>query len=324
MAATIYLHWAATSYTWVRQGVYHTIIAGDGRVQRLHAYTLDLPAHTYRRNSNSVALSCACMGGIPDPWTIPPTAPQLASLCREAADLARSWGWSAGDITIQRLMTHAEAASNRDGRLLHDNYGPVIWGGTGERWDLLQLERGGPTNGGDQLRQRIRALLRGDGDGESGGEGAAQNSAGESPAPPRLRFRRAGVMQARGRDLAVQIDTNGTSWALAAELLARYDIPYDWDAPRRRILVGSTDVAPSYQGDQVQTSVGWPLFEMGLQNGQGQVILRGILRRGQTGDEGPGEAGEPLRAWCRVLEFAEEFGITASFEPFSLGERRGG
>ena len=35
-------------------------------------------------------------------------------------------------------MTHAEEASNRDGRWMHDNYGPVIWGGTGERWDLLQ------------------------------------------------------------------------------------------------------------------------------------------------------------------------------------------
>jgi hypothetical protein len=40
------------------------------------------------------------------------------------------------------------------------------------------------------------------------------------------------------------------------------------------------------------------------------VILRGILRND--------------RAWCRVLEFAEEFGITAFFQPFVLGERRGG
>jgi len=30
------------------------------------------------------------------------------------------------------------------------------------------------------------------------------------------------------------------------------------------------------------------------------------------------------RAWCRVLEFAEDFGISASFEPFTLLERRGG
>ena len=56
MAATIYLHWAATPYTWQRSGLYHSIISGDGRVQRMHAYTVDLPAHTWHRNSNSVAL----------------------------------------------------------------------------------------------------------------------------------------------------------------------------------------------------------------------------------------------------------------------------
>ena len=42
--------------------------------------------------------------------------------------MARSWGWRDTDITIERVMTHAEAASNRDGRWRHDNYGPVIWG----------------------------------------------------------------------------------------------------------------------------------------------------------------------------------------------------
>jgi len=40
------------------------------------------------------------------------------------------------------------------------------------------------------------------------------------------------------------------------------------------------------------------------------VILRGLVIEN--------------RAWCRVLEFAEEFGITAFFSPFALGERRGG
>ena len=160
MAATIYLHWTATHYDWIRPGHYHRIIGGDGRVHRLHALTADLPAHTWRRNSNSVALACACMGGQPDPWTLPPTAAQLQSLCREVAAIARSWGWSAADITIQSVMTHAEAASNRDGRWMHDNYGPVIWGGTGERWDLLQLEPNGASDGGDQLRHRIAAVLR--------------------------------------------------------------------------------------------------------------------------------------------------------------------
>ena len=194
-------------------------------------------------------------------------------------------------------MTHAEAASYRDGRVMHDNYGPVIWGGTGERWDFLQLEKGGPPTGGDQLRERIRRLM------------ANPGSAGE-PATPQLSFKRSSSMQARGQILTVDLDEHGISWALAADLLALYDLTYTWDAEGRRILVGSLDVAPSFQEDQVQPSVGWPLVEMALQSGNSPVILRGILRE--------------QRAWCRVLEFAEEFGISTSFEPFTLLERRGG
>ncbi|WP_457767591.1 hypothetical protein [Cyanobium sp. ULC082] len=97
------------------------------------------------------------------------------------------------------------------------------------------------------------------------------------------------------------------SWALAADLLALYDIPYEWNPAQRRILIGSTDIAPTYRDDGVQASIGHPQFEMGLQGGNAPVILRGILR-----DD---------RAWCRVLEFAQEFGITAFFEPFALGDR---
>jgi hypothetical protein len=69
-------------------------------------------------------------------------------------------------------------------------------------------------------------------------------------------------------------------------------------------------VVPLYLNEAVQASVGWPLFEMVLQHGNAPVILRGILRDG--------------RAWCRVQEFDEEFQITAGFQLFALGERRGG
>ena len=299
MAAVIYLHWTATGYDWIRPGHYHSIIGGDGRVHRLHAYSVDLPAHTFGRNRNSVALSCACMGGIPDPWTQPPTPAQLTSLCTEAAAIARSWGWQDADISLQSVMTHAEAASNRDGRVMHDNYGPMIWGGTGERWDLLQLEKNGPSDGGEQLRKRIRALLRGD--------------PSPTPAAP-LVFKGETVIQARGADLAVQIDDQGRSWAIAADLLSRYEIPHAWDVSLRRILIGALDVAPTYRDDAVQASVGWPLVELTLQTGNAPVILTGILRPGPDGD----------RAWCRVVEFAEEFGISVSYEPLVLAERRGG
>jgi hypothetical protein len=46
-------------------------------------------------------------------------------------------------------------------------------------------------------------------------------------------------MGARGQNLAVELDTKGSSWDLAAYLLALYEILYAWDANRRRILVGS-------------------------------------------------------------------------------------
>ena len=54
MASTLYIHWTATGYDWIRPGDYHSIIAGDGRLQRLHAY--------------SVAVSCACMGDQHEPF----------------------------------------------------------------------------------------------------------------------------------------------------------------------------------------------------------------------------------------------------------------
>ena len=308
MAAVIYLHWTATGYDWIRPGRYHSIIGGDGRVHRLHAYRVDLPAHTDARNRNSVALSCACMGGSPDPWVLPPTPAQLDSLCAETASLARSWGWGADAISLQSVMTHAEAASNRDGRVMHDNYGPVIWGGSGERWDLLHLEKGGPTNGGDQLRHRIRALLAGD----ASAPGFVADGAAATSEP--LGFRGFTTIQARGEALTVQIDQHGRSWGLASELLERYEIPHAWDASLRRLFIGALDVAPTFRDDAVQASVGWPLVEMTLQSGSAPVVLTGILRPSAHGD----------RAWCRVLEFAEEFGISVAYEPLVLGERRGG
>ena len=147
------------------------------------------------------------MGGQPDPWTLPPTPVQLASLCMETASIAASWGWTADDITVQRVMTHAEAASNKDGRVMHDNYGPVVWGGTGELWDLLQLAKNGPLDGGEQLRARIRELLN--------GQSVINNISN------RLDFKGDTTIEARGEALAVTIDGEGRSWALVSDLLDR-------------------------------------------------------------------------------------------------------
>ena len=292
MAPILYLHWTATGYDWIRPGHYHAIVTGDGRIHRLHDINIDLTAHTWRRNSNSVALACACMGGRPDPWLQPPTDAQLTGMCAEAARILHGWGLTPDQVSLQRVMTHAEAASNRDGRVMHDNYGPVIWGGTGERWDLLQLERDGPTNGGDQLRDRIVLQMR------------------EPTHHPPLQFRGSTSITVRGEPCLVEIDAEGRSWAPAADLLERYEIPHVWDAVQRRLLIGSRDVVPTYRDDSIQADVGWPLVEITLQDSQAAVIMSGILRDG--------------RVWCRVVEFAEEFGISVQFSPLVLQDRRGG
>lgn len=182
----IYLHWSATPYTFTQAGSYHTVVQGDGKIVRLTGY--DQPtAHTYRRNSNSVGIACACMGGVAFK-DFPPTAIQVENMCREAAALALRLGWKPEDIgdlpNVNRVLTHAEAAANRDfpetlarlgtgvtdsiaisKGLPHNNYGPSGWPdkwptGTFERHDFFQVKESDPKGlGGDILRQMIRKFM---------------------------------------------------------------------------------------------------------------------------------------------------------------------
>lgn len=180
----IYLHWTGTNYNWCVPGYYHTIILGNGKVRRLTGYDQTLKTHTYARNSNSVSICCSCMGGTA--WQdFPPTEAQITAMCKEAANLAQRLGWKPSDINISRVLTHAEAAANRDFSidlarrgsgvslevarrrgLPHDNYGPQRWhdgwpGGVADRWDWWQIkasDQGGV--GGDILRRRIREFMQ--------------------------------------------------------------------------------------------------------------------------------------------------------------------
>lgn len=292
----IYLHWSATPYTWVQPNHYHTIVTGDGKVNRLHDYNIDLTAHTYKRNTNSIGIACACMGGQSDPWSMSPTDEQIQSMCEEVAQVIKRWGWKESDISVRNILTHAEAASNKDGIYPHDNYGPVPWGGTGERWDFMTLKKNGPDNGGDLLREKIASYFNG-----QTPPGIHSNSLGPTATS---------TMKARGHDLKILIDDKGTSWAKAADLLNLYEIPFEWNAGKRRILLGATDIVPKYLQDQVHPSGELPSFEMALQGGNSPIILIGLIRDNQS--------------YCRVLEFAEELGITVTFDPFKLGERQGG
>ena len=97
-------------------------------------------------------------------------------------------------------------------------------------------------------------------------------------------------------------------------MLELYELQFAWNEGQRRVLIGAMDVSSTFREDGVQAEVGWSIFEMALQRSSAPVILRGIVRPGTSGD----------RAWCRVVEFAEEFGISIGFDPLRLGEHRGG
>jgi N-acetylmuramoyl-L-alanine amidase len=186
----IYLHWSATSYTFPPPGSsespYHTVVQGDGTIRRIAGYD-QTKGHTFQRNSNAAGIACACMGGVT--WVdFPPTAIQIENMCREAAALARSLGWKPEEIgdlpNVNRILTHAEAAANRDFPetlarlgtgvspkraielgLPHDNYGPSGWpdkwpSGTFERSDFFKIQKSDPDgSGGDILRQMIRKYM---------------------------------------------------------------------------------------------------------------------------------------------------------------------
>lgn len=184
----IYLHWTAGSYDSVPRGSrgYHTVVKGNGDIIRVVGYD-QRHNHTSRRNTDSVGLACACMGG-QGFVDVPPTQKQVENMCRETARLALSLGWTAADITdlpnVSRVLTHAEAASNRDfgdtilstgvgislnaaiaRGLPHDNYGPSwpaanLPRGTVERIDFYQVKPSDPKgSGGDILRGLIRQFM---------------------------------------------------------------------------------------------------------------------------------------------------------------------
>ena len=153
----IYLHWTASGYSWPR-GPYHTTVQGDGSLVKNVPYDQHT-AHTYYRNTGNVGLAVAAMKNY-DWNNYAPKPKQLESMMAEAANVAKTWGWKPGDINIKRVMTHAEAASNKDGRTPHDNYGPTWWGGTGERSDLHKLKGSDKDGGGgDKLRQMMKRYM---------------------------------------------------------------------------------------------------------------------------------------------------------------------
>lgn len=168
----IYLHWTAGNYDSI-YGPYHTVFTGDG-TRHLKTDYAKRVGHTYGRNSNSVGLSLAANPDIGQ-W---PTEEQRVAMAKEAARIAKGWGWSANDISTKKVMTHGEAGSNIDGVNAHTNYGPFGRGRSDttpdkdkasvgrlasvERWDLDKLNSKNDIygSGGDEMRNRIKGFMR--------------------------------------------------------------------------------------------------------------------------------------------------------------------
>lgn len=158
----LYCHWTGGDY-YTKFSDYHVNIDGDGRVWVTTDNLAMIKEATYMRNTGSVAITLCCALDAVDEYRLgayPPTEAQLNAIAQVVCVLA-----DALDLTIdlQRVMTHAEAADNKDGLWCHDPYGPDS---TVERWDLLVLRESSPRwSGGDELRgnanfYRAQGLLK--------------------------------------------------------------------------------------------------------------------------------------------------------------------
>ena len=164
----IYFHWSGGIGYNGRPAPYHSFVDGSGKVHYNSGYDKDRNNHTWRRNTNSVAIAANAMGHTGQDkgyieakgWAQTPLKSiQVNSMTLEAAKLALAWGWKESDINIKNIMTHAEAAANRDGLAPTPNYGP---GGQAPiRWDLWYLKQGGAKwSGGEIMRNMIKQHMR--------------------------------------------------------------------------------------------------------------------------------------------------------------------
>ncbi|MDR1702091.1 MAG: N-acetylmuramoyl-L-alanine amidase [Sporomusaceae bacterium] len=153
----VYLHWTAGRYTQVFPG-YHICIKGDGEVWFSTDDLSELKDHTWRRNTRAIGIALCCALGAVAPHNFgrfPPTDAQIETLSEVVAIISRELDLP---ITIQNVMTHAEAADNSDGSYNHQPYGPK---NGCERWDLWYLKDFDGTwkNGGEVIRGKANWYL---------------------------------------------------------------------------------------------------------------------------------------------------------------------
>ena len=156
----IYLHWTAGYYDQffynknTGEMDYHIAIDGNGNIYTDCDDFSEVRDHTWRRNSGSVAitLNAAVGANTSDLGECPPTNFQIETMSQVIAVLADALDLT---IDIQRVMTHGEAADNKDG--YYGAYGPEDEYGPDsdycERWDIwLYHEDGELKDGGDIFR----------------------------------------------------------------------------------------------------------------------------------------------------------------------------
>lgn len=161
----IYLHWSAGHYNQSHTDKYHICIDKDGKMYTDVDLFTEHRDHTYMRNSRAIGITLnGCFDAInpTNMGTEPPTEQQIYALSWLVALLCVQIGIP---LDIQHVMTHAEAADNKDGMDLcyndptpypNNTYGPDS---TCERWDLWVLrENEQPWSGGDNIRGNARYI----------------------------------------------------------------------------------------------------------------------------------------------------------------------
>jgi len=160
----IYLHWSAGGGFDPYSNRYHRTVLADGSVVGdADLNVFDAGHHTAYRNNRGVGLAIAAM----ESWNWSTLKPiQLEKLAETAAAVAKSMGYSAADINVKNIATHAEVGSMKDGvrnpagpNGNPDNYGPTMWGGDSNKLDLLDLNKADYDKGLGQGGPKLRAMI---------------------------------------------------------------------------------------------------------------------------------------------------------------------